>query len=1850
MVTGDAGVGVCSGPKVFKKRKERSMKRIISCLLVVALVLAPCVQASAQGTEFQISENNQEINETQAPGDEQATDQEENALDSEESSAAAFGTEDSQQQDITEEPEEPEVFADEANAQNQQNETVSGDQPELPPSQEERGQLDVTIVSSLATRKSIDFKASILGADAPVQEPEKTITLKESVTVEDGQEQVTAVRANAVFTDLSPQEYTVTVTAPGFAAYTQKILIDDSMAYKIQLMTGPVEGFDENSHPGILRIGDVDGNGQIDDADKDKLVDVLDGADGKDLQTDLNGDGQTDLVDLEYFAKSYQEPDVTSTVQTRVPEEVVTVSPNSVKVVQGAIEDVLTSQGGHVALSPANEGTISPENPVEVEFQLDDRKQLPVGGVVIGTDSENPVTKAEITFTYEDENGQEQQASAYYDEAQVAEGVHYLLKSAAAQALGVTVTRDSNGAICLNLGTQAPIKKVTIKITGVKKNNNLAEISKVEFIGDMASRIPEPQTDIPQGVTIENASQAFTVNWKPCVNVTGYEVWVALEEAPDKPAIKQVTGNTLKITSIGESKDDKIKNGKRYVVKVQAVNGTWRSGYSEEKIAEPKSDKVPVQPDYVGLTGKYRSIVVSWKKVEDADSYNVYYKKVEGETQYKKISGITGTSYTISDLEDVTKYEVYVTAENTVGEGAPSLTHWASTVDLDPAKMPKYKRINEAGEGQVSPHIKSATVIGGGEMVDSPLDTERGTILGTVDNDHGSYYRIHSWDLGGFNDNNNGLYYEFDQPYKIRNIGLQTSEAHYTDFSYRRIRYWDENNVPSNATFTYETKTDDKGKRYFWIRLSKPITAKKIKIGLGRYLATEAYSLITVSEVNFYHYDQLEDDIEALYEDGLHTVLKKEVTLETINGLRTRLNTKDPASGEYHPDKALLEKDLQMAEDILNAKDLTAPVSIHKSITTSDKGRGFTGLNAWQPLGVTAAAGEKLNVYVGHETMNAGQNTGLQLCVSQYHSESSGVITYTKNLVIGRNQIDIPRHEAPEAGCEAGGALYVQYTGARDDNDKYAVRVDGGVQVPVLDLYRVTDKEQRLAKAETYAAELDTYVGKMEQTHEERHQVSENALVNVEYNAQNCILGASDILLDNMLLSLPAQQILAGSGTGTAAQRAAKIVDSMDAMEAMMNLFYQHKGLNNSAKDEVDRLPNRHLNIRYQRMFAGAFMYAGGNHIGIEYGSAPGMIGGVPVQADEKGKYISGQYFGWGIAHEIGHDINQGAYAVAEITNNYFAVLAQAKDTNDSVRFQYRNVYDKVTSGTKGRATNVFTQLGMYWQLHLAYDNGYNFKTYADYNEQLDNLFFARVDTYARTASKAPKPGGVALNLGGGTDQSLMRLSCAAAEKNILEFFERWGMTPDAGTIAYAEQFEKETRAIFYASDDARVYRLEHAGSSLSTNSAVEAVGDGTTAKINASAANKVDITLQSKTIPVQDILGYEITRCITSNGDVSEQAVGFALPDANGASSFTDTVTTINNRVVSYKITLIDKYLNRSAVKELTPVKIEHEGEIDKTAWTVSVNNVTSDEDSTVKDEADDDLPCGPEKEHPIVKTIDNDLNTAFTGTTAENAEVILEFNRMETVVAFKYTNKSGTPIGAYSISMQGEDGVWKEAAAGTFDANEDSQTVYFANDIGNIAAYNATALKLSIKDPVGTNISISELDVLGVTGDNVDFWDDSDGQPAIGKLATAYKYEGGEIPAGSTVFMGKYKGNPAYNMVLLYDQDGNIVTGADEAGDQNASQMIFANVPETGLIQDVSNGTWVYWIEPQFKLPDLKKVRAELYRVDNAQTNEGQRMVSDSLFRDMPAELPDVTISGSGTDGSASDNSASSNSSNSQ
>ncbi|RHM75487.1 hypothetical protein DWZ50_09870 [Mediterraneibacter gnavus] len=1518
--------------------------------------------------------------------------------------------------------------------------------------------------------------------------------------------------------------------------------------------------------------------------------------------TDLTGDQKTDLADLEYFAKGYQaEGHTLACIEESVSADAISPKPGEDTNVEGNLEDLLKGEG-NVTLSTQGGTEISEEHPVSVEFDLSESADTQIDGILIETNKENPIQKATVDITYIDAEGNEQTVTA-----PIENGVEHLLRTS-----DVQVSMDEDGNIQIHLGSQIAVKKVTLTIQGMQNNNNLAEISKVEFVNGMENRIPKPDMDIPTNLAVETGSEEFTLTWDACKNVTGYEVLIEHNGEQDTYTVKN---NSLKVTSFNEKK---LVNKEQYTAKVQSVNGTWKSGYSESVTAVPKADKKPDAPENVKAVGKYKSVEVSWKNMKNTEFYNLFYRE-KGQEEYTKIENITTNSYTISELKENVKYEIYLTGVNELGESDPSLTSTAQTTDLEPAVMPKYKQINTSEEGQVSSHIVSATR-GRGEMKDSPLDLEGKTAWGTVDNNPASHFYIADWDDGGeYTDfNNKGFTFEFDQPYTMDTIGFQevTAQGNFTRIS---LKYWDENgseHVVDKNNLKIEARTDKNNKRYYFIRIAEPIQAKKISFGIGRDYS--GLRVITVSEISFYNYDSLEDDIMGLYEDELHTVLKGSVTEQTIQDLRNRLQTKDEASGEYHPDKDRLEKELDNAEDILN-NQLSEPILIHNTITTRDTDRGFSGLNAWQPLGITAAAGEEITLFVGHNTMGTGSNTNLQLVATQYHAESGSVSKVVTTLKTGRNDVTIPKIWSTDE--ESGGALYIQYTG-NNANDCYSVRVNGGVEVPTLDLYGVTDAQERQQRAEQYVEALKGYVEKMEAVHKKVHENSGNESVEYEYSKENCILGATDILLDKMLFSLPAQQVLSGCEGN-----AQKLLDSMDAMEGMMNLFYQHKGLNQTAPDEKDRFPQRHLNIRYQRMFAGAFMYAAGDHIGIGWNETAGMMTGVPVQSDN-GKYVSGRYFGWGIAHEIGHNINQSAYAYAEVTNNYFAVLAQAKDTNDSVRFEYPKVYEKVTSGTTGKSEDVFTQLGMYWQLHLAYDSGYNFKTYDNYEEQLNNLFFARVDTYARNTAKAPAPQGIALTLSGDRDQDFMRLACAAAQKNILEFFERWGMIPNDETRSYAGQFETETRAIYYVNDDSRVYRLENSGSSLGSLGDVEAVGDDTTVSVNKDTANQVDFTLTSKTIPEEDVLGYEITRTMISGGQVEKEVVGFTTEN-----QFSDHVTTVNNRVITYEVTVVDKYLNRSAAKTLTPVKIEHDGSLDKEFWTTTTKNMEA-VHTEDPGEADEDTPCAPQQEAPILKAVDNKTDTTYTGIAGDEAEVLMQFNRKQVISGLKYTVNEGTAIKDYSIYVHGDNDEWTEVVKGSFD-DKKVQTVYFENVDGKyVGTYSTDAVKLVIHNQKDTEISISELDVLGVTGDNVDFRSAQDGTSAIGRLASDYQYgetEADKIPAGSIVFVGSYKGNPAYNVVLLYDQDGNIVGGTNTDGSLKAQQIILADVPETGNIQDVSDGTWIYWIDPQDSAQLAgKQVRAELYRVNDAQTNEGQRLVSDSLYVEVPQEMPEIELNG--------------------
>ncbi len=1622
-------------------------------------------------------------------------------------------------------------------------------------------------------------------------------------------------------------EYTVVVRTDKFAEYSQDIRTVKNEIRKIEIHSTRIET-GSSAVPGWICPGDVNQDGIVNEADTKEVLSAV-RANSTDAGVDINADGKLDLADLQNVVQSANEEPVKSAVEElSIIKE---THPVDGTVIEGDINNLL-NYAETIGLRPEDKNAgISKDNPVGLDFVLakEDSKAVPIQGLVIHApmaSSEDEDIFSEITdgiVSYTDENGEIVEipfSSAVFTAR---------FKSRAA----FTAKTEADGSWVLDLGDQIAVKRVTIKITGTRKTEPLVNIAKVEFVNDMETRIPAPQMDIPSLHEPEPENKGLFVSWSEQTNVTGYEVYVSgpvKDQADNETQIVRVANSSHKISSIN---DKPLKNFAKYTIKVRSVNGDWSSPWSNEVIGIPKPTKLPAPPDNVNAVGGFRTIEVSWKDMDDSDGYMVYYKKTQDpDTEYRPVvegfqpvvegtGKLGGTRYVIAGLEDGVEYSVYVMGWNDLGWGQPSLSSSAFTKTDEPPQLPKYKLINTSnGEGVVSAHISSATYGGSGnaKMVGSALDTTAGSALGLVDDNYGSYWEKEDWDDGvayPVTNLSKGMVVTLDQDYKMNFITFAGADQK-AALQYVRLGYWNEEN-PNTEQFVgarLVAKLDALNQPYYIIKFDKAITANKVHICLGR-----DYSRLPmiVGEIHFHYYDSLEDDIMNLYKDEMHTTLQDEVTEATILALEARLETVDEASQEKHPLYKELSLELQTAREIL-ASDLEAAYEVDNRITGRKDGHlGFGGLNAWQPLGKTAYAGESLLVYVGHNTKRTGDAAELQLVFTQQHAESAA-LAKTVSLKVGRNEITVPQIASKE--FERGGQVYVAYTGNRSD-DKYAIRISGGSSIPVLRVFGKT-QEERTEAIRVYVDQLERYVGTIQSGHDEKHTGTKN--VDYPYDTQNCILNATDIMMREMMYSVPATQVWAG--IQNAADKVEKLDMALKAMEDTMTLFYQHKGLSDEAGTERgnNSWPAQHLNIRYMRMFAGAFMYAAGNHIGIEWDST-GVASG---PSDWNG-------FGWGIAHEIGHDINQGTYAVAEVTNNYFAQLLTIEYIG--TRFQYENVYKKVTSNTIGRSSNVATQLALYWQLHLAYDNLDDRHIFDNYEEQFNNLFFARVDTYSRNPAKAPQEG---LTLNGTTDQNLMRLACAAANKNILPFFVRWGMVPDETTTAYALKYgAEETKALYYVNDDARDYRAAHpdeAGTIKDTDAVVSA---NVTVQ-----GNRAEVTMATDK-DENSILGYEISRSMSSNGTKKTEVIGFIPIDTADSTTYVDTISTINNRVMEYEVRAVDKYLNYSNVKQAGSVKIQTDGVLDKSEWTVETTLVSDQDIEITPDEEDPD--SGYEADQPgsveakkvnsIVKILDNDRTDAGTyhGTSEGTAEITVDLHKVQQVTAMKYLG-SALSLAKVEISSDGEN--WTTVKENVALENEKEQTIWF-NSVNEadrdawIGTYDARYLRVSISQP--GSVSIREIEICGPSGDNLEFMTAEDGLPAIGVLTEDYVYGSQAedvILKGSLIFTGKYKGNPAYNVVVLYDKDGNVIGEKD--GNVLAGQVIFAKVPEQGNLGETSDGTWVYYIEPgqwnEESLKAVSQVRGELYRVDNALTLEGERIVSDTQLITMPETLPDITLQG--------------------
>ena len=255
----------------------------------------------------------------------------------------------------------------------------------------------------------------------------------------------------------------------------------------------------------------------------------------------------------------------------------------------------------------------------------------------------------------------------------------------------------------------------------------------------------------------------------------------------------------------------------------------------------------------------------------------------------------------------------------------------------------------------------------------------------------------------------------------------------------------------------------------------------------------------------------------------------------------------------------------------------------------------------------------------------------VSLVATQFNAQVNSWQKTVGTLRNGRNILAIPQITS-DSDKTKGGSLYLTYGGSEANAQNIKLHVLRGTAIPTLELsnwHSLNDAARREA--------IGRYVDDLAQ------YAADTKISSPASDWRN----VTEISTPSVLLSLPAAAVSAALGNGTREQKVETLCNDVLAWEDVMYICKTTQGI--SATYENNDMHTRQ-NIRCMTMFSGAFMYAAGSHIGIGYGSCGGMVVGKPVSMTDPGNANS--LFGWGIAHEIGHNMDK--LGRAEITNNIY--------------------------------------------------------------------------------------------------------------------------------------------------------------------------------------------------------------------------------------------------------------------------------------------------------------------------------------------------------------------------------------------------------------------------------------------------------------------------------------------------------------------------------------------------------------------------------------------------------------------
>ena len=1538
------------------------------------------------------------------------------------------------------------------------------------------------------------------------------------------------------FQDLPQGDYTLSFTGVGYKPYTEKNITLQDYSRHTVVGTGDA----------TFTLGDVNGDGKVDVKDRTALSAALGSTRREDLLTyDLSGDGVINIVDLAYVNRLIS---ATGTSVLRETDRLVLPANLSamsdelvgygVQVTSGDLSDLLADNGSAVTLASQAGGDIILPLPLDQAVEAQELRIVsPAGGgtVVAGT------------ALVEGTDGSRTQLS--FDNT-VPAGTH------------ATSRTPGSSVITLDLGRRVPVKKVTITVTKTE-GGNYAAVESIQFLKDIVPEVPVAPNSMVKGLAAEAGSESVSLSWNDLPNVSGYKVlyWP-----------QQKAGEVKELhTDVTRAKVTGLENLETYTFTVTPTDGNWEGKASDPVSATPVPASVPDRVDMVNVTALEGALSVSWKEGKSATWYEVWYQEKGAETWLQAGGRLTKANTVIENLTNGVTYSIYVVAGNDVGKGPRSAVYEGTPKEV------KYER----PEGIPTQGILDNSLISDIRLADA------GNYAGSfdpkymIDNDYRTAWTAQNWWR------NEHVVTTFKEPVDLSAaIWIPRLDGTYpTNLRAYSVRVWYEGENLNSAGHllvpdprnggvdnggtgrdvdTWPNLRGNCATTNFAILPFGPVeNVKQISLAAEQ----RDYLTVSLSELMFLEYDpahSLPGEIDALFADTLHTRLSSGVTLDRIEALRTRLNGDER---NYYLELEAMADELTLAQELLEQGASKGVIlnSLGSRSNGPDNAKYSQSGSDLQPLGVTAAAGREITVYA--QGIPAGET--VTLYATQFNAEVSQWKTSLGKLENGRNVIVIPKIGS-RAGNN-GGSLYYTYSGGNGENIQLHVR--RGVDIPVLELssWYSMDETARRAAIGAYVDELEAYLGGM-------------SIGSPTSDYRN----VTEIATPVALLSLPALAVKNALGSGTREEKIQTLYNGILAWEDIMAICKRTQGIDNVYENN-DMLSRQ--NIRCMTMFAGAFMYAAGNHIGIGYSSCGGMVTGRPISLLGENASAN-QLFGWGIAHEIGHNMDK--LGKAEITNNIYSILVQTWDGKESTLAsrleksgKYADVFTKVAQGYPGASNDVFTQLGMYWQLHLAYAGG---------TDPLDfyNKFFKawKAGTYTAGA--------------GSYDDRVALTAAGVAKRDLTEFFTRWGMTLSDSTKKTLAGYQKENRAIWYLNDQSRRDRLAGTGGATGNVKAQAALAEG--------KDNEILISIDPSSVK-GSLQGYEIRR----NG----KSVAFVLANGTKAITYTDVIGSGNHRTYAYEVVAYDSLGNQvGSVAQAGEIRVAYDKTLDPANYTISIQNgavvITLKKETPVSGLKIENLPLGGGAYTVSITDGEGKTTTALTGTfDAKNNQAVDDKESFVSYFRLPGAKETDTRIWTY-----------------------DAKTVTIT---GIPAAVRTEGIKL-ITYP-GDDVAFLEGGTMGLLSQDYRYTSlDENGDPVEET-----------IPQGTLVILGTYRGDPVYNTLSVtgrfattgLDENGEATETTVVERPVAGYALLFAEIPEVGEVCDISDGIFLFvpdvqqeaqlqgegsHCEVQNLLP--AQIRVELYRTDDPNDASSKHLTAQTLWIHSPGgtqeELPTVKLEG--------------------